>query len=351
MKRIIICCDGTWNRPDRTEGDVPVATNVVKIAEAVMPSTDDGIAQKLYYDPGVGTSGHLLRRMYDGATGSGLKQNIIEAYRYLIDLYEPGDQLFFFGFSRGAYTVRRAAGLIRNCGVLRRESREMIDQAYRLYTSNSAASHPALKEATLFRRTYAVEDITPIHFIGVWDTVGTKGNPLIYNFWTHYLFFSRNNFHDTLLSTKVKNAYQALAIDEKRFLFNATLWNQQANAGGQTLQQAWFAGVHSNIGGGYTTTGLSDIALNWMAEKASMCGLKLEPIVVHPDPREKCRESRKWFYLLWFPRYRKIAKPKPDEGLTCEAVHQSAKSKYRDDPTYRPKNLEDYFTRFPDQRP
>jgi uncharacterized protein (DUF2235 family) len=363
MKRIIICCDGTWNTPDKQEDGIPIATNVVKVAQAVREKDAKDIKQLMYYDPGVGTSGNWFKRLYDGATGAGLMRNILEAYRFLIHNYEKGDELFFFGFSRGAFTVRSLGGLIRNSGILLPRHIYMLGQAFKLYRAGRKSTHPKEKEATLFRRTYSVSDITPVKFIGVWDTVGALGNPLLLNI----IRVRGNQFHDTDLSSTVECAYQALAIDEKRRQFKATLWHQQPGTGEQrqkrgqeqkqTLEQLWFVGVHSNVGGGYSTTGLSDLALEWMCAKAQQDGLELqlEPPQPKPDVEEKVRESRSWIYpLSWlFPAYRPIAKldleldPKKRKQ-TNESLHPSVFERYRKDSSYRPRNLEDYFKRFPD---
>lgn len=346
MKRIVICCDGTWNTPDKNKEGIPVPTNVVKIAQAVTQTDKDGTVQLMYYDPGVGTSGSWLRRACDGATGSGLSHNILEAYRYLISNYASGDQLFFFGFSRGAFTVRSLAGLIRNSGILRPNADDLVDRAFALYRARRLSTHPKEKEATLFRRTYAVSDVTPIRFIGVWDTVGALGNPLL----LRSIPTPRHRFHDRRLSSTVKHAYHALAIDEKRPHFKATMWHQQPHAQNQSFEQVWFVGVHSNIGGGYPFTGLSDIALEWMADKARLCGLEIEKIMTQTD-QLKLERSRKGFYLLFPPLYRRIAKADPKKGLTNESLHPSVIDYYKKVSSYRPKNLVDYFKHHPDLRP
>lgn len=347
MKRIVICCDGTWNSPDETVHGIAVATNVVRVAQAVLPRAADRIEQRLYYDPGVGTAGSYLKRVFDGATGSGLSVNVRQAYRYLISCYEPGDELFFFGFSRGAFTVRSLGGLIRNCGILRREAADRVDHGYALYRSRAPGAHPRERESVLFRRSYAVSDIVPIHFIGVWDTVGALGNPLLAN---GYLS-RRQIFHDTNLSSTVAHAYQALAIDEKRRHFRAALWNRQAHATQQVLEQAWFAGVHSNVGGGYANSGLSDIALEWMVGKARDCGLGLDNIATTPDPVAPREESRKGAYRLIPAYHRPIDLPASGLGATHERLHTSVLERYRAEPGYRPPNLEDYFRRNPHLRP
>lgn len=346
MKRIVICCDGTWNTPDKNEEGVPVPTNVVKIAEAVSQTVKDGTSQLMYYDPRVGTSGSWLKRAFDGATGSGLSHNILEAYRYLISNYKAGDQLFFFGFSRGAFTVRSLAGLIRNSGILRPNAVNMVDRAFALYRARGLSTHPKGKKAALFRRTYAVSDITPIKFIGVWDTVGALGNPLL----LRSIPGRRHRFHDRRLSSTVEHAYHALAIDEKRPHFRATMWHQQPHAQEQSFEQVWFVGVHSNIGGGYPSTGLSDIALEWMADKARLCDLKIGKITTQTD-QLKLERSRKGFYLLFPPLHRRIDQAVPKKGPTNESLHPSVIDYYKEVSSYRPKKLLDYLKRHPDLYP
>ena len=344
MKRIVICCDGTWNTPDKTDKNIYCDTNVVKIAEAVKEKADDSIRQLMYYHPGVGTSGSLFHRLYDGATGRGISENILDAYRFLILNYDPGDELFLIGFSRGAFTVRSLAGLIRNSGILQPKMMHLVNRAYKLYKSRRPSSHPNTKEATLFRKTYAVADIVPIKFIGVWDTVGALGNPLLMNTVLSKFSFSilGNQFHDTDLSSHIANAYQALAIDEKRLTFQPAIWKKQEDSVGQNLEQVWFAGVHSNIGGGYPATELSDIALQWMVQKLRNCSLDLREVPCHPQPLGKLMESWKFPYTLfqWFPSYRTIREfPNSEESL-----HNSALMRYNNkEAEYHPKNLMEYL--------
>ncbi len=167
---------------------------------------------------------------------------------------------FFFGFSRGAFTARSTAGLVRNAGVLRADQVGRVDEAYDLYRKRLA--HPRSAEAQRFRDAYAVE--TGIRLIGVWDTVGALGIPLsglrLVN-----VVNRRWQFHDTDLSTTVGSAFQAVAIDEKRKPFKPTIWKQQPDApASQQLEQVWYAGVHSDVGGGYPQRQLADITLWWM---------------------------------------------------------------------------------------
>jgi uncharacterized protein (DUF2235 family) len=345
MKRIAIFCDGTWNTPDKMEDGKYCQTNVVKLAGALAPASEDGMVQLLYYDTGIGSEGSIFRRMYDGATGAGISENILQAYRYIINAYNPGDELFFFGFSRGAFTVRSITGLIRNSGILKVENLDKVDAAYKIYRSRKAEHQPREVEATLFRRTFAVEEYTRIKFIGVWDTVGALGNPLVLN----GIFSKKNQFHDTDLSSRVSHAYHALAIDENRKNFMATLWHQQPGTTGQVLEQVWFPGVHSDVGGGFTKSqsGLSDIALQWMLEKARNCNLRFNSIEMNPDPKAQLHESYFGFYRLIKRYIRPIGYLDQKRGNTNESIHPSVMERYNNDPSYRPKNLVDYLNRHP----
>ena len=343
MKRIVIFCDGTWNTPDANVNGKLCQTNVVKLANGLSAMSNDGKAQLLYYDTGIGSEGGVIKRVYDGATGTGISKNILQAYRFIIRNYELNDELFFFGFSRGAFTVRSLAGLIRNSGILKQENIEMVSAAYRLYKSRKPEHQPREVEATLFRKTFGVSETTKIKFIGVWDTVGSLGNPLVMN----GILSRKNSFHDTDLSTRIENAFQALAIDEKRKNFEATLWHQQKDAGDQVLEQVWFQGVHADVGGGYVESGLSDIALSWMLDKATQCNLQFDPIGLNPDLMSKRHESYTGFYRLIPPLYRPMGVIDPDKGKTNESVHPSVIERYQCDTTYRPENLVAYFKEYP----
>jgi hypothetical protein len=264
-----------------------------------------------------------------GRVWLGLSRDVRDVYRVLVQDFEPGDELFFFGFSRGAFTARSAVGFIRNCGILRREHIDRVDEAYALYRSRSSHTHPRSVEAQLFRRSYSYSPETRIRFIGVWDTVGALGIPLsglrLVN-----LLNRRWQFHDTDLSAIVDAAFQALAIDEKRGPFQPTMWAQPTNASRQQLEQVWFAGVHSDVGGGYPDPALAEIALLWMVDRARRCGLAFEDDAFIPLPpggdetlRHTCRyvtpnalgqlhESRKGLYRLSRPFVRRL-------GVTDEA--------------------------------
>lgn len=347
MKRIAIFCDGTWNTPDEFDENGKLCqTNVVKLAKALRPFSADGIEQKLYYDVGIGAEGSKLKKIFDGATGNGITKNILQAYDFLIHNYQPGDELYLFGFSRGAFTARSIAGLIRNSGILDLKYQDKTLHAYNLYRSRYPSVHPRSEEAILFRKTFAVEESTKIKFIGVWDTVGALGNPLRLR--GKGLFARNCEFHDTGISSRIENAYHALAIDEKRTKFQATLWYQKSFVAGQKLEQMWFAGVHSDVGGGYAQTGLSDIPLKWMKEKAEENNLSFDELEMHPDPMGERHESLNWIYRFLGTYNRPIDVPDPEKGATYEYVHASAIERYKRNKAYRPKNLVDYFKRHPE---
>ncbi len=294
MKRIVICCDGTWNSPDQDADGKPCPTNVTKIAARIEGPTSGNVEQRVYYDTGVGAMARGLGYLLGGAIGTGLDGKLVKAYRHLAAIYRPGDQIFLFGFSRGAFTVRSLAGMVVSSGIVRPEHEAAIGDAFKLYRSRSDATRPRGTEATLFRCSFAWEDRTPIHFIGVWDTVGSLGNPFRPKFLSGRgvpaFLQPRNQFHDVDLSSTVRHAYHAVAIDERRRNFRPTLWVQTPSgaAAGQTLVQEWFPGSHSDVGGGSGAAGLSDAALEWMIGHARACGLGVAP----PGPADARAELR-----------------------------------------------------------
>jgi len=338
-KRLVIFCDGTWNAPDQAHNGTACPTNIAKLAAAVTQKDSSGKPQRIYYHRGVGT-GPWYDRLAGGAFGVGLSDNIRHVYRFLIEEFEPDDELFLFGFSRGAYTARSLVGLIRNSGLLRREHSDRIHDAYALYRSRRSETHPRQREAVLFRRSFSHEP--PIHFLGVWDTVGALGVP----FQITGLINRQLQFHDTDLSSSIRFAYQALAIDERRRFFLPAAWEPKKGlAPGQTLEQVWFAGAHSNVGGGYPDAGLSDIALQWMADKAQACGLALDRLEINPDHRGDLIDSRKRLYKLFPAVSRKIGRAL-NGG---ESLHESVLWRYLEDPGYRPPSLVKYLEANPGQ--
>jgi uncharacterized protein (DUF2235 family) len=341
MKRIVVCCDGTWNRPDQVHDGETCASNVTKIARCISPVDPLGIPQLVFYDKGVGTG--QWDRLLGGGFGLGIKKKILDAYRFLVINYEPQDELFFLGFSRGAYTVRSTFGLIRNSGLLRPEFMDRLDAAYALYRRRDNASHPDAVESELFRRTYSREPRAK--FMGVWDTVGALGLPV-----GGLLQFINKpwSFHDMTLSSWVDNAYQALAIDEHRKPFQPSVWDRSANSNGQVLEQVWFAGVHSNVGGSYPRAGLSDITLLWMIAKAAACGLAIDRNCMasvnnpKPDPFGTLYNSQTARYkIAGLGDYIRPIGQKANERAASSAVDRLNDPQSK----YGPSNLKDFLAR------
>jgi uncharacterized protein (DUF2235 family) len=271
-QRLIVCFDGTWDRPD-TNSDVTkrVESNVCRFYESVANGKlPHGSEQTKWYDTGVGTNWY--DRVAGGTFGLGLDQKIKEGYQWLAENYpqpDPGDcEVFVLGFSRGAYTARSFVGMIRNVGLLLPENSHRVDEAYAIYRQRDDG--PDTDQANVFRDRYS-RDIK-IKFLGVWDTVGALGIPLQA---LHWLDADKYAFHDTELSGIVENAAHAMAIDEWRVDYKVALWSSVIKEG-QNVEQRWFVGAHANIGGGYPDRRLSDITLKWMQEKAMAAGLVID---------------------------------------------------------------------------
>ncbi len=366
-KRLIVCSDGTWNTPDQRRGGEFRPSNVVKMWRAIENMAPGDIQQVKFYDEGVGTEGGWLWRMLGGISGAGLRKNIQDMYQSLMNSYEPGDEIYLFGFSRGAYTVRSLAGMLRNCGLLRKSNKELLSAAFDLYRREDAP--PDSEVATSFRNAYSHE--VDIKFLGVWDTVGALGiPPLGLGRFIGALgrFVNRQHkFHDVELSGSVKNGYQALAIDERRAPFEPSIWkparkkDDEEDGGngritdeewlatatakpGQVVKQVWFVGYHSGVGGGTKNAGLSDVTLKWMIQKAAPIGLAFSKAYIDAEIVPKhdgpAYDSRKGFYgrIGTFVRVLGVTWP------LIEAVHRAAKTRYdADSPVYKPQNLKDYL--------
>jgi uncharacterized protein (DUF2235 family) len=274
-KKLAVFFDGTWNSADqRTKNGQPCPTNVTRLFEATLPSDEQNqLRQIVHYIQGVGT--RKFERMRGGGFGYGISDNIKEGYKFLVSNYEQGDEIYIFGFSRGAYAARSLAGLIRNVGILKREKLFLIDEAYEGYKDKARAWEPKGLDAVAFRQAHTWGGET-IKFLGVFDTVGALGAPvgIIFGWITDKIF--RCSFHDTQLSSIVESAYHALAVDERRLPFLPTLMTPNTRHDASNFEQKWFPGVHSDVGGGYPDTGLSDLALEWMASKAKKHGLNLD---------------------------------------------------------------------------
>jgi hypothetical protein len=281
MKRLVVCSDGTWNTPDQEEYGKPCPTNVVRLRNCIAEIGDDGVEQRVYYHPGVGTEGGWFSRSAGGAYGKGLDQNIKSAYSWLATNYEDGDRVYFFGFSRGAYTVRSLGGMISACGLL-----DLREIAATEAWARIEKAYDECYRVTKERRGRWFEDSWPFHFggrpvpielIGVWDTVGALGIPNDMGLLNLLDDPERWRFHDTALGKNVVRARQAMALDEERASFTPTRWDPDPD---RDIVQLWFAGVHADVGGGYGDCGLADIALKWMIGEAEEAGLFFRPKAV-----------------------------------------------------------------------
>jgi hypothetical protein len=317
-KHIVVCSDGTGNTAIKGRG-----TNVFKLFEAVDLNGHRKdirlIPQVAIYDDGVGTQDFKPLKIFAGATGYGLARNVRQLYKELVRFYDPGDQIFLFGFSRGAFTVRTLAGMINACGILdpsklhtTRELNTAVSTAYKVYRQRYHTRLAKLlgfgKNEALIKRfeaKYARHTPEfPVKFMGVWDTVDAVGTPFhisdIINATIH-----RFKFPDPVLNPAVEHACHALAIDEERHSFRPVLWEDHPR-----IEQVWFAGVHSNVGGGYPKQGVSLVALDWMLQKAhEKGGLRLlandrAACREHANVDDKLYDSRAGLgiFYRWLPR-------------------------------------------------
>jgi uncharacterized protein (DUF2235 family) len=334
---LVICCDGTWNSADQvTKDGNPCVTNVLKLAVRTKKIKSDGSLQIVYYDQGVGT-GNAADRLLGGAFGDGLVANVIDSYRFLIANYDPGDDIYIFGFSRGAYTARCIAGMVSRCGILKRDSVREYVEAQRIYRTAKTSD---AAEAVAFRKKNAIEDDTPIRCIGVWDTVGALGIPLQA---FQMLNKKKYEFLDVRLTRAAKFAFQALAVDEHRKPFEPSIWNWDEKVppeATQTIKQVWFAGAHSDVGGGYAEPGLSDIAFNWMKRSAESAGLEFdEDVVKKLGTNEKfdqdVHDSRSALYKVQPALQRTIGAT----NYKTEYFHRSLLQRWHARPDYRPEPL------------
>lgn len=346
---IIVCCDGTWNTPDATENGLPSPTNVVKLYNALAAADAKGTEQKFYYHPGVGTDGTWVKRFLGGSTGKGLDQNIMSGYNWLARTYREGDRIWLFGFSRGAYTVRSLGGMISKCGLLDLPGSKLsdnqawtaIEDVFDAYRADEPSPIKAGKNRKFHHSAAGQSPAgkTKVHFIGVWDTVGSLGIPDDMALLNLLDDPDDHRFHDTKLGPAVQNARHAVALDEFRQSFLPTIWEKPAGWTG-TLKQVWFPGVHGDVGGGYSQSGLSDGALYWMMQEAEMLGLSFNAGAVNqmrPDARGLLHDSVKGVFKALKTRPR--ATPKVSTSPSDE-VHASAQDRHANPPLaqghYRP---------------
>ena len=307
VRNLVVGCDGTWNEPEQLSEGVSAPTNVVKLVRSMASL---GGRQVVHYEEGVGTRG--WESLPGGIYGQGLDKRILGSYRFLRKRFadrrwdRDQNKVFLFGFSRGAYTVRRLSGLIAHSGIpVKAEDAALGWEIYKERDQRSAAA---------LRREKRFFDI-PIEMIGVWDTVKATNDA---------------DYHDKKLSSNVVAGYHAMAIDERRKFFPVLRWNRDPRA-----LQLWFAGVHSDVGGGYSNAGLADVSLRWMIEQAFKHGLqfKAESIRenVKPRPTAAMHESLEGHWALLGEKLRSIPK--------TSLVHDSVRKRMESQASYRPANL------------
>ena len=332
MKRIVICADGTWNKPEK-DLDKDFPTNVLKVARAIAPVAKDGVKQVVFYDWGLGS---YHASIAGGGFGKGINKNIADNYRFIVQNYDPGDELYFFGFSRGAYTVRSLAGFINNCGILKREHANRIDEAFDIYKNPDI--QPKDDFSVNYRKKYAVDSKVRIKFIGVWDTVGALGIP----FRMFGFLNEKHLFHDNKIGPNIDVARHAMAIDELRDDFKPTIWKKRR---GMDLRQVWFAGVHSDVGGGYEPDengeSLADIPLKWMLGEAAESKLQFENHIyknLKGNPLTERHDEYEGFFKVLGKYKRKI--------YHNTKIHSSVKIRFENKASYKPKMLQKFIDKY-----
>jgi uncharacterized protein (DUF2235 family) len=363
MKKIVICCDGTNNQLD---GDL---TNVVRLFEVAVKDQ----RQIAFYDPGVGTTADPLARgpiskrwsLIKGlAFGAGFEENVFDAYRYLMRVHEPGDEVFLFGFSRGAFTVRVLAGMLHAVGLLNSGTDNMLPYVWRNYrairtlpaeasSEEKAAAAKHAGEVDVMRRSFTRE--CPVTFLGPWDTVGSVG---MYN-WNQSFAYGFEN-------PSVAIVRHAVALDERRAGFRSNVFKADPTPLPQLnnrprVMNVWFPGVHSDIGGGYLwpeDSGLAMVAFEWMVREAQAAGLLIDTVKLNvllqacpPDPCGPMHESLQggWKAMEYLParRYDWAKKTtvwrydpgKPRRMLQSPFLHRSVLERMKCHSDYQPPSL------------
>ncbi len=330
MKRLVVCCDGTWQQLAS-----PSPSNIIKLAQTVKPIASDGTPQIVFYDEGIGTDSQATKLM-GGVTGLGIDRNIQDGYRFLSLNYVPGDEIYLFGFSRGAYTVRSLAGMIYCSGLQDRSHITKAPEAYELYRNRDIK--PKDRIAADYRDRYG--DRVPITLLACFDTVGALGIPGIPAFkQIHEQLNKRYKFHDTTLNKCIQNALHAVAIDEIREIFAVTPMKKNPDAENQRVLEVWFPGEHGCVGGGTEDhKGLSDAALQWMMDSIGhlQLGLSIDPSVIpggiKPDYSCHFKNDPGLFKLAGI-KLREVSDRIDD-------LHESTILRWQSLNDYRPKNLE-----------
>lgn len=308
-KRLALFFDGTWNKPENN-------TNVWRLDLMLADRGGDGVPQIKFYDEGVGT--HWFDRISGGAFGYGLPENVRLGYRWLMEHYNHGDEIFVFGFSRGAFTARSLTGMIARCGLLKPDAPMSFMQLYERYQKGDTVD-PIYKlkhdyglgkrdfnfeEKVLLNHTHYHHNL--IKMVGVWDTVGSLGVPF-----GNIPGISRRTmrFHDTQLSRTIQNSYQALALDEHRHPYWAVLWtnfvpdnpssSDATYVDNRIIEQRWFSGAHCNVGGGYRNDLMQQRPLGWIQQKANDWGLAFRAEAVLNDEDFAMKPCDSYAEFLW----------------------------------------------------
>ena len=304
-KNIVILADGTGQ-----EGGKGHDTNIYKLFRMLEDRTE---TQVVFYDEGLGTDWH---KFTGNAFGAGFSKNVLQCYQFIFDNYNAGDKIFLFGFSRGAATVRSVASFIHYFGILPKTRPELIKRAFKLYKKGRQIKANVLRrqddkhsrilndKARRFTHEHP-NQWADIEFLGVYDTVPAIGIVALAGLNTMLGKILNYNFHDFKLHPSVKNAYHAISIDDDRLWFHPSLWTEKAREE-QIIEQVWFSGSHTDVGGGFKEPGLSDITLEWMVEKAVSHGLRIYlgsrkywNFVVAPDPTDQYHAPRRGFGKIY----------------------------------------------------
>ena len=321
MKRLIVCSDGLWH-----SANIPAHSNVGVVKAAILPSAASPGSSKPVTQISVSDPFQAVASKEQPL----LEASICWLYEQLALNYEPGDQLWFFGFSRGSFVVRSCIGMIRNAGLLKKQHLDKVDDAWHIYRTRWGAD---ARNGVLFRNAHSH---TPaIKFLGVWDSVGNFGIPATDT-------SNGLGFHDRSLSRTVENACHALAIDETRKDFTPCLWLTSDDRA--RTEQCWFTGNHRDIGGIGGDMALANISLEWMLERASAIGLGLDTGFFRDALRLRNRNGSTDFSTG--AGNKSAAKRRAiGVGNGDETLHSSAEQRFMRNPNYRPSNLKRFLER------
>ena len=288
-KNIVVFSDGTGQ-----EGGKGNNTNVYKLFNMIEDRTENQVS---FYDRGLGTG---WRKITGNVGGMGISKNIIECYEFIFENYQAGDNIYLFGFSRGATTVRSLSALIHLFGILPKSRPELIKQAYKIYKEPDDTIRKNLAKDFVSKHH---NQWCKIKFLGVWDTVAALGLPFKeLNFIVDWIPSFRHKYHNLRLSSSVTHARHALAIDDERLTFHPKIWDKEIEDH-QTMKQVWFCGMHTDVGGGYKEHKLSDIPLVWMVLEAKERGLRIfskNEVEIVQNHDGTMHDSRKGFFNKLF---------------------------------------------------